>query len=368
MVPGLSLLPPAALAGGLALLLALYLAPIIIRAALAYGIVDKPAGELKTQREPVPYLGGVVLFIPVILALGFSVDFDARVLSLLLCASLVVSVGLVDDLGTLIPRDKLIGQIVAAFILVRAGVHIELVAWPSPVSELITILWLVTCMNAFNILDVSDGLAATAGLLGCLGVGVLAVLNEDPLLLSLACTLFGATLGFLWFNRQPARIYLGDTGSMLLGVLLGAMVMLTNFTGTNDVAPFFAPLALLALPLFDLSLVVLARLAARQPIYHGSPDHFAVRLRDAGCSPRTVGRAAGVCGSLFVLAGVAATRVSLGWSVAISGVTTLFGVALLVWVAWRYPSRTSPRFQATLADRALEPPSAATVAPESQRP
>jgi UDP-GlcNAc:undecaprenyl-phosphate GlcNAc-1-phosphate transferase len=366
MLPGLRLLPTAALAGGLALLLALYLAPIIIRAALTYGIVDKPGGDLKTQKAPVPYLGGVVLFVPVILALGFSVTFDARVLSLLLCASLVVSVGLVDDLGTLIPRDKLIGQIVAAFILVRAGVHIELVAWPSPLSELMTILWLVTCMNAFNILDVSDGLAAIAGLLACLGVGVLAVLNEDMLLLSLATTLFGATLGFLWFNRQPARIYLGDTGSMLLGVLVGAMLMLTSFTASNDVAPFFAPLALLALPLFDLSLVVLARLAARRPVYHGSPDHFAVRLRDAGYSARTVARAAGAIGLVFVAAGVATARLPLGWALAVVGVTTLFGIALLIWVAWRYPARTSPRFMAVRAPSAAPEPAGHAVAPESR--
>jgi UDP-GlcNAc:undecaprenyl-phosphate GlcNAc-1-phosphate transferase len=336
----------AALAGALALLLALYIAPIVIRAARKYGIVDKPSTELKTQKEPVPYLGGVVLFVALLLALSFSVDFDARVLALLLCASIIVSLGLVDDLGTLVPRDKLIGQVVAAFMLVRAGVHIEILAWPSPLDEIITVLWLVTCMNAFNILDVSDGLAATAALLGCVGVGLLAALHANPLLFSLATTVGGATLGFLWFNRAPARIYLGDTGSMLLGTLLGIMVMLSRFSDTNDFAPFIAPLALLALPLFDLSLVVVARLYARRPVWFGSPDHFAVRLRDHGHSANRVAIGSGAIGLVFVAGAVLSTRVGLMGAVLVLGLLTLFGLTLLGWILWRFPSRDSSRFTA----------------------
>ncbi len=335
----------AALAGVLSMLLALYMAPMIIKAALKYGIVDRPSSDLKTQKAPVPYLGGVVIFVAVLLALSFGPTFDARVLALMLCASIVVSLGLVDDLGTLVPRDKFIGQIIAAFMLVRAGVHIELTAWPTPIDEIITIMWLVTCMNAFNILDVSDGLSATAALLGCVGVGALALFSDNALLFSLSTTVGGATLGFLWFNREPARIYLGDTGSMLLGTLLGSMVMLSRFSDTNDVAPFIAPLALLALPLFDLSLVIVARLHARRPVWFGSPDHFAVRLRDHGHSPTRIALGAGLLGLVFVVAGVLATRLPLMWAVLDVGLMVLLGLTLLGWVLWRWPSRDSPRFE-----------------------
>ncbi|HEY4223279.1 MAG TPA: hypothetical protein VGO62_18100, partial [Myxococcota bacterium] len=155
-----------ALAFVLAAALALYLAPILIRAAHRYGIVDKPKPPLKLHSEAVPYLGGMVVFASFLSALAITFPFDKSVLAILLCASIVVSVGLIDDLGTLVPKDKFIGQLVAAIVLVKAGVCINLEAFPSPVDEIVSVLWLVTCMNAFNILDVSDGLATMAALVG----------------------------------------------------------------------------------------------------------------------------------------------------------------------------------------------------------
>ena len=170
-------LPTVILAGVLALALALSLTPLVMRAALRYGIVDKPKPPRKVQREPVPYLGGMVVFIAFLSSLALPFPFDARVLAILVASSLVVSVGLIDDLGTLVPKDKLIGQIVAAVVLVKAGVAVNLEAMPSPVDEIVSVLWLVTCMNAFNILDVSDGLAVNAGLVGSLGALAVAILN-----------------------------------------------------------------------------------------------------------------------------------------------------------------------------------------------
>ncbi len=341
MVP-LASFTTVALAFVLALGLALYIAPILIRAALRYGIVDKPKPPLKVHGDPVPYLGGMVVFAAFLASLAITFPFDKSVLAILLSSSLVVSVGLIDDLGTLVPKDKFIGQLVAAVVLVKAGVAVNLAALPSPVDEVVSVLWLVTCMNAFNILDVSDGLATTAALVGALGASAIALLNGAPMVAAMAASLAGACVGFLRVNRQPARMYLGDTGSMFLGAVLGALAMVGRYSDRNVVSSWFVPLALLAIPLFDLVLVVVARLRARRPIYHGSPDHFAVRLRRAGWSARRIARTAGCVGALVIAAGIGSTFLDDTHAAAVLGTATLLLLALLVVVLVRYPPTPPP--------------------------
>ena len=336
-----ALLQPS-LAAGLAVLMALYIAPILIRAALKYGIVDRPSSPLKTQGEPVPYLGGLVVFVSFLLSLAITFPFAPRVLAILLAASLVVAVGLVDDLGTLTPKDKLIGQLIAALVLVKAGVKIEIEVWPFPLDEALSVLWLVTCMNAFNIVDVSDGLATSAGATGSLGAFVVAVLNGEMIVATMAAALFGALVGFLRFNRQPARMYLGDTGSMLIGGLLGALAMIGRYSETNEVSAFFVPIALLFVPFFDLGLVIVARLLAGRPVYYGSPDHFAVRLRHHGVSARTTARLSSVAGLLVVGAGVGSLFLGNAGALVVTLATAAAGTALLLVVLLRFPPRALP--------------------------
>jgi UDP-GlcNAc:undecaprenyl-phosphate GlcNAc-1-phosphate transferase len=322
--------------------LALYLAPILIAAANRYGIVDEPKPPLKLHGAPVAYLGGLVVFAAFLLALAITFPFDQRVLAILLCASLVVATGLVDDLGTLIPRDKFIGQLIAAFVLVKSGVKVDIAAVPFPADEAVSILWMVTCMNAFNIVDVSDGLATTAALVGSLGACIVAVLDGEPMIATMSAALFGACLGFLRFNRQPARMYLGDTGSMFLGAMLGAFAMIGEYSHANVVSAWFVPLCLCAIPLFDLALVIIARLRAGRPIYHGSPDHFAVRLRHHGKDARFAARVAGVVGVAVVTTGIASTSLDDNGAALLFGGTVVSLVALLVAILIKLPPRPAP--------------------------
>jgi UDP-GlcNAc:undecaprenyl-phosphate GlcNAc-1-phosphate transferase len=321
-----------------ALLVALYLAPILIRAAHRYGIVDHPSTALKTHKEPVPYLGGLVVFIGFLLSLTFTFEFEPQLLAILLAATLVVAVGLIDDLGTLTPRDKLIGQLIAAGVLVKAGVHLNLTSLPFAANAALSVLWILTCANAFNILDVSDGLATTAGAVGALGFAVVAAINGEPLVLTTTAALFGACLGFLWFNKEPARMYLGDTGSMLIGTLLGAFAMIGRYSETNDLSPLFVPLAVLGAPLFDLGLVILARLASGKVIWHGSPDHYAIRLKAAGWTARGVAWLTAVVGVLFGGAAIASVYLDDSWAAVVFGATALSGVAALVILLVRFPA------------------------------
>lgn len=327
----------------LSLGLALYFGPVVIRAAIEYGIVDKPNTPLKTHEQPVAYLGGLVIFLPLLTTLALALPFEQQTLAVLLAASLVVSVGLIDDLGAMKPREKMFGQTVAALVLVKAGLYIEIATVPTLGAQGLTVFWLLVCMNATNIVDVSDGLAATSGMVGGGIVTVLAVLQGELPLILLGATLVGSCGGFWWFNKQPARIYLGDTGSMLLGCLLGTSCILSSF-GENVFAPMFVPFTIMAIPFFDLALVIIARLLAKRPITQGSPDHFAVRMRDAGISPSRITGIAAFFGVVFGALGLTATQVTESTALVVSLCGLAFGVLLIIAVFVRFPSRESPRF------------------------
>lgn len=321
--------------GALALLIAFYLSPILIKTAHRYGIVDKPKPPLKVHGEPVAYLGGLVVFLALVFSIAVVLPLEQRVLAILFAASLVVSLGLIDDLGTLSPRDKMIGQAVAAIVLVRAGVEIEIAAVPSPLDEALSVFWLLVCMNAFNILDVSDGLAATAGVVGAAACTAVALLTGESQVATMAAAMGGACLGFLRVNREPARMYLGDTGSMLIGLVLGSLAMVLRYSEHNTVSAWLMPLAICAAPLFDLALVIVARLLQGRPIWQGSPDHVAVRLRHNGWRARSIARAAGALGAFIAALAVVSTRLPNQAALIVAAALmltafTLMGVLLIV--------------------------------------
>jgi UDP-GlcNAc:undecaprenyl-phosphate GlcNAc-1-phosphate transferase len=315
------------------------IAPPVAAAAHRYGITDKPRPPLKQHAEPVAYLGGLVVFVAFLIALAVTSAFDSRILAILLCGAIVVGVGLIDDLGNLSPRDKLVGQFFAAVVLVKSGVKVDILAVPFPFDELLSMLWMVTCMNAFNIVDVSDGLATTAGIAGALGSAVLAWLNDQPVVGTMSAALLGACVGFLRVNWQPARMYLGDTGSMFLGAMVGALALLGEYSRVNVVSAWFVPLCLGAVPLFDLTLVVIARLVARRPIYLGSPDHFAVRLRHHGHRAGKTASLSAVLALVVVAAGVASTRLSENGAAVVAALTASGLVGVLFFVFKRFPPK-----------------------------
>jgi len=328
-----------AAAAVLALLAALYITPIIMRAAERYDIVDRPDGNLKTQAGAIPYLGGLSLFLAFLAAVAVIHPLESRVLAILLAASIVVCFGLVDDLGTLVPKDKLIGQLIAALVLVRAGVHIQFESLPTLAAQAISVFWLVTIINAFNIIDVHDGLCAGVAAVATLFFGAFAVIEGETTVAVLAAAFFGSAIGFLRYNFPPARIYLGDTGSMLIGLVLGALAMIDDYSTVNPFAAFFSPLAVLAVPLFDLGLVVLARIRHRVPFYYGSPDHFAVRLRRHGIDARRITGGAWIGGAIAGGLALVAAYQPVGTAAMVIALTVLAGVATLA-VLWRYDPRT----------------------------
>ena len=214
----------------LALLLSLYVTPLVKKAALQFGIIDKPDGKLKQHKTPVAYLGGLAIYISFLISLALTFSFDQEVLGLLLAGTIIVVLGLIDDFGVLSPVVKLFGQSIAIFVLIRSGIYIKLEFMPWYVSFPLSFLWLIGITNAFNIIDVMDGLSTGVALICSLVLFVVGIWNDRITIAIMAISLGGSLLGFLRYNFEPAKIYLGDTGSMFIGMMMGALAMIGDYT------------------------------------------------------------------------------------------------------------------------------------------
>lgn len=317
----------------LAYLLALVGVPMAREAALRFGVVDAPDGRLKNHAAPVPYLGGLAVFVAFLLALGMVFELDRVVLALLLSGTIAATLGLIDDFGVLTPAGKVLGQIVAVFVLLRAGVVVELIYLPWWARLALSVVWLVGLSNAFNLMDIMDGLASGVGVVAGAFLLAVAALNGRWVVAAFTVVLIGALLGFLRFNFHPATIYLGDCGSLFLGLMLGALAMVIDYTRLNPLG-FLAPLFFLALPLIDTVFVTVLRVRAGRKVYHGSPDHIPLRLRRrlGGSTQATVLACYGAAVTLGAI-GMVLLYVDLVTTLWIVGGIGVVVLAALVWLA-----------------------------------
>jgi UDP-GlcNAc:undecaprenyl-phosphate GlcNAc-1-phosphate transferase len=302
-----------------ALVVSLRATPVVARAATSFGIVDRPDGVLKKHREPVPYLGGLAIYGAFLVALAVSLRFESEVLGILLAGALVVILGLIDDLGALGPWTKLAGQGLAIAVLLKSGVFIKLVFLPPWIQYPLTVFWLLAVTNAFNLIDIMDGLSAGVAFVASALLFVVACGAGRQTVATLLAALAGALLGFLRYNFAPAKIYMGDTGSLFIGLMLGALAMNNSYTVQNRVAAL-APAVILGVPLFDTAFVMYVRWRRGLPVMRGSPDHFALRLRKWRLTtPQTV---LASCGATALLGALAlgltfvGTRAAIGLLVA----------------------------------------------------
>jgi len=311
--------------------LALLLTPKLREAALRFGIVDRPDGQLKQQREPVPYLGGLAIYLAFLLAVSLTIPFDRQVLGILLAGSIVVTLGLVDDLGRLGPWTKLAGQLVAVLVLWKAGVFIQLTFVPPVLALVLTAVWMLAVTNAFNLIDIMDGLSAGTATVAALTLLVIAEINGNGTAAVLLAGLAGACLGFLRYNAEPARIYMGDAGSLFLGLSLGALAMDNAYTARNAVAAV-APGLILGVPLFDMLFVMYVRRRRGLPVMLGSPDHIALRLRKWRLTTRQTVASSYAATALLGACAIAMMLLPAGGAVAVLGVVAVaaLGIALLL--------------------------------------
>jgi UDP-GlcNAc:undecaprenyl-phosphate GlcNAc-1-phosphate transferase len=313
-----------------ALILAVSSTPVARKLGWQLGIIDQPSAR-KMHLKPIPRIGGLAIYIAFILALLIFEDRFRipQLISILIGATLVSFLGVWDDSWTLHPLLKLVGQIVAALILIFSGVQVQFLPYLF-LNVAVTILWVVGITNALNLLDNMDGLSGGVGSVAAAFFLLLAAMNGQYLVGSLAAALLGACLGFLVYNFNPATIFMGDTGSLFLGFVLAALGIKLRFSGRPDIVTWMVPVVVLGLPIFDTTLVVLSRLRRGVPIYQGGRDHVSHRLVTMGLTQReTVLILYLVCGALGVLA-VFITQAGFLEGYVIGGTIALAGLLALI--------------------------------------
>lgn len=266
------------------------LTPVAFRVARWRGWMDEPAAN-KSHAEAMPYLGGAAM------ALGFatavligSVVFSAptrgELASIIVAAMVLSLVGLVDDIRHGIgPGVRLVFETAAALVVWRVGSGVDLLP-NAGVNALVTVLWIVGITNAFNLLDNMDGLSAGVAAIAATFFFLLAATNGQYLVATLAVGLAGCAVAFLRHNFFPARIHMGDCGSMFLGFLVAVLGIKLRFVEAPRVVALFVPVLVLAVAIFDTTLVTCARLAHRRSPFLGGLDHTSHRLASLGLPVR----------------------------------------------------------------------------------
>ena len=276
----------AAIIGGIcAFLASLCLTPFIRWAAQQLGYVAYPRPD-RWHHKPTALLGGVAIFCAFSIPFIALYEFDKSILFILAGASIVFGLGLADDLFSIPPHTKLVFQIVAASLVTFGALDL-----PSQPESLILIplatFWLVGLTNAFNLLDNMDGLSSGTACIASLFLCVISIITDNMMVALCSAFLFGATLGFLFYNFHPATIFMGDSGSMFLGFTLASLTMKGHWEQAPNLAlMMLTPVLILAVPIFDTTFVTLVRWINGRAISEGGRDHAAHRLVAFGLSER----------------------------------------------------------------------------------
>lgn len=319
-------------------LAALNVTPLVRDVAVRFGIVDHPDNRRKLHHQPIPRVGGIAIFVSYLLAFAatafgflnvhYILPGGSMAFGLLAALMIVFITGLLDDLVNLKPWQKLGGQLLAAVTAYVSGVQIHLLrGHPLEIwfSLPVTIIWLLGCTNAFNLIDGLDGLAAGVGLFATVTTIIAALTQQDIGLCIATIPLAGCLLGFLRYNFNPASIFLGDCGSLSIGFFLGCCGVLWGQKPATLLG-MAAPLMAMAIPLLDVCVSIIRRFLRNQPIFGADRRHIHHLLLDRGLTPRRVALL------LYGLCAIAAV-----FSLLQSGVHNQFGgliVILFCAAAW----------------------------------
>jgi len=293
------MLYPIFLIGLCAFLFSIVLTPVCRDLFRRLGIVDRPDQTHKLHDAPVPLMGGVPIALAYVASWSLLALFPsaasphlARVLRVLPACLVILAVGILDDILHLKPWQKLFGQTVGALLAYWAGIQVWSVAgynfgWSHVPSVLFTVIWLIGCTNAFNLIDGMDGLAAGVGLFATTTMLISALSGHNIILATVTAPLIGALLGFLRYNFTPASIFLGDSGSLIIGFLLGCFGVIWSQKAAT-ILGMTAPLMALGIPILDTCLSIGRRFLRHQPIFGADHDHIHHRLLNRGFTQRHV--------------------------------------------------------------------------------
>jgi UDP-GlcNAc:undecaprenyl-phosphate GlcNAc-1-phosphate transferase len=281
--------------------LCLVIMPVVQTLASRNGLVDRPDGRRKMHARPIPLAGGLAVLMSVCSTLGIALLLSGdlseslhmegfRLFGLLLAAVTICAIGVADDYGRLRGRHKLLGQIMAAFLLIQFGWvirSIHFLDWNIELGILavpFTIVWLLGAINSLNLIDGMDGLLGSVGFILCAALAGMAVLEERWATVGVAVALAGALLGFLRYNFPPAKVFLGDSGSMLIGLIVGVLAIPGGLHASASV-PIAIPIAFLTIPFFDTAAAIIRRKLTGRSIYTTDRGHLHHCLLRRGYGP-----------------------------------------------------------------------------------
>lgn len=268
------------------------LTPLAKLVARRFRILDHP-NKRKIHKAPVPLLGGVVIWLSFLIALLFANVWQAEIKGLILGGSLVLLVGLIDDIKGLPASFRLIIQIIAAAIIMKYGICLSFfppTLWGNIGEVFLTVFWIVGITNALNFLDGLDGLATGIAAIALICFLIIGVITQQAIVVALTLAALGGCLGFLRYNLKPANIFLGDAGSNFLGFILASFAILGDWAYHNVVA-LVVPILILGVPIFDVIFTTIMRIKNKEItnliewLEYTGKDHFHHRLLDLGFNP-----------------------------------------------------------------------------------
>ena len=287
--------------------------PLVKTLAYKVGAIDVPKDNRRMHKAPIPRLGGLAIFLAFLLSALIFADIDRQLQGILLGAVIIVVLGALDDVLALKALPKLIVQIIAAGVAVYHGCVIQFISNPNVFSNAtylnlgwlsvpITIIWIVAITNAVNFIDGLDGLAVGVSSISAAALIVIALMVAETNIAIILCALFGACLGFIPYNMNPAKIFMGDSGSTFLGYIL-ATLSITGLFKMYAIISFAVPFLILGLPIFDICFAFLRRIAHGQSPMQADRGHVHHRLIDMGFSQK---QAVAIAYMLTAILGLAA--------------------------------------------------------------
>ncbi|WP_449537824.1 glycosyltransferase family 4 protein [Ferdinandcohnia sp. Marseille-Q9671] len=261
------------------LIVSILITPLVIRFAIKIGATDKP-NQRKVHQKIMPRLGGLAIFLSFLMGYLILQPESPYKWPILIGAIIIIITGFLDDIYELSPKLKLAGQLIAAFVVIFNGVDVEMVNLPFGLGEFqlgfltipLTLIWIVGITNAINLIDGLDGLAAGVSSIALITISGMAIIMGDGFVLSIALLVLFSTLGFLFYNFHPAKIFMGDTGALFLGYMI-AVLSLLGFKNVTLIS-FIVPIIILGVPISDTFFAIIRRLVNKQPISAPDKSHL----------------------------------------------------------------------------------------------
>ena len=312
------------------------LTPLMRSIAIATDVVDRPNSSHKSHKKPVPYLGGVAIIVGVI-TVSYSASLFSEftsstfwlATSVLGPALLLGLIGLWDDIKNLPPLPRFIAQTFAGVFTASILIVTDNIGNPTGSSifdSIITVVWIVGICNSINFFDNLDGGAAGTVAISSITLAYLALTGDQYLIAALSTVTAGATLGFLVWNKSPAKIFMGDAGALFLGVLLATLTVRFEPTTQSQISSYLTPIFLLAIPILDTTVAVVSRIRRHISPFQGGQDHLSHRLIRAGYSRK------GTAFSLWSMSAIFAIIPILISQIGGANESVIVFVASLVWL------------------------------------